>query len=172
MDKLELFLTEKKITEIVSQLADTISASYPTNTELLVVVTLKGALFFASDLIRKLKQPVQIDFVRLSSYSTGTQSQGTVRFLKDIEVAPEGRHILILDEIVDSGRSLAFLHDRLKDTGAASLKMCTLLDKPSRRQVPVTVDFVGMKVEDKFLVGYGLDFNEKYRNLPNIYCVG
>jgi hypoxanthine phosphoribosyltransferase len=173
--KLQPFLTTDKIDVLNQKIADRINADYAhlakEKSELLVVITLKGALFFAADLLRKISVPVRIDFVRLTSYGSGTKSSGTVRILKDIETSPEGQNVLVLDEIIDSGRTLHFLFDRLNAQNPKSLKLCALLSKPSRREVEVKVDYLGQEVEDKFLVGYGLDYNEQYRNLRDIFAV-
>lgn len=169
------FLTADKIDKLNQEIADKINRDYAPligpGGELLVIVTLKGAMFFASDLLKKVNVPVRIDFVRLASYGSGTKSSGTVRILKDIETSPEGQHVLVLDEIIDSGRTLAFLFERLRAQNPKTLKLCTLLSKPSRREIQVNVDYLGCEVEDKFLVGYGLDYNEQYRNLKDIHYV-
>ncbi len=168
------FISKQKINELVKTLGKTISEDYSRiltpDESLVVVVTLKGAMLFGSDLIREIQVPIELDFVRLASYGTGTKSSGAVRFLKDMESSPEGRHILVLDEIVDSGRTLAFLVEHLKAFTPKSVRLCSLLSKPSRREVEVKLDYLGTEIEDKFVVGYGLDFGEKYRNLPDI-CV-
>jgi len=166
------FLSAPQIDQLNSKLAETISSDYKKilspKESLLVVITLKGALLFGSDLIRKLTIPVHVDFVRLASYGSGTKSSGEVRFLKDIESSPEGKHILVLDEIIDSGRTWDFLKKRLGAANPKSLKICALLSKPSRREIDVPIDYLGQEVEDKFLIGYGLDYNEDYRNLKDI----
>lgn len=168
------FISRKEIEKLNEQLGKTISSDYTAilkpDESLLVVVTLKGAMIFGSDLIRHLSIPIELDFVRLASYGSGTKSSGAVRFLKDMESSPEGRHILVLDEIVDSGRTLAFLTEHLKAFSPKSVKLCSLLSKPSRREVEVQINYLGREIEDKFVVGYGLDFGEKYRNLPDI-CI-
>lgn len=171
--KLHSFLTALQIDTLNTKLGELISSDYKKilqpKESLLIVVTLKGALLFSADLVRKLTIPVHIDFVRLASYGSGTQSSGEVRFLKDIECSPEGKHILVLDEIIDSGRTWDFLKKRLGAANPKSLKICALVSKPSRREIDVEIDYLGQEVEDKFLVGYGLDFNEDYRNLKEIY---
>jgi hypoxanthine phosphoribosyltransferase len=168
------FITKQEISKLNQQLGKRISQDYKSvlqpDESLLVVVTLKGAMIFGSDLIREIEVPLELDFVRLASYGSGTKSSGAVRFLKDMESSPEGRHILVVDEIVDSGRTLAFLTEHLKAFTPKSVKLCSLLSKPSRREVEVKLDYLGTEIEDKFVVGYGLDFGEKYRNLPDI-CV-
>lgn len=169
------YLTKHEIHELNEALATRIESNYKSllepEEEILAIVTLKGAMYFSADLLRLINLPIRMDFVRLASYGSGTSSSGRVRFLKDVEHRPEGRHVLVLDEIVDSGRTLDFLIRRLEADRPKSLRVCTLLDKPSRREVDVNVDFVGQSVEDRFLVGYGLDHDEKYRNLPDIYAL-
>jgi hypoxanthine phosphoribosyltransferase len=166
------FLTAQQIDSLNTKLAQTINEDYKKilapNEHLLVVITLKGALLFGADLIRKLNIPVHVDFVRLASYGSGTKSSGEVRFLKDIESSPEGKHILVLDEIIDSGRTWDFLKKRIGAANPKSLKICALLSKPSRREIDVSIDYLGQEVEDKFLVGYGLDYNEDFRGQKDI----
>ena len=173
--KLHPFITAREIDTLNRDLGEQISRDYKElmkkDEELMIIVTLKGALLFAADLIRHITVPVKLDFVRLASYGSGTKSQGTVRILKDIEINPENQHLLVVDEIVDSGRTFKFYADRLRSQNPKSLKLCALLSKPSRREVEIEVDYLGQEVEDKFLVGYGLDFNEQYRNLKEIYYV-
>jgi len=167
------YLSAQRVAELNRELGRRIHADYAplvaAGEELLLVVTLKGAIFFAADLIREIGLPLRLDFVRLSSYGSGTTSSGTVRILKDIEHSPQGRHVLILDEIADTGRTLKFLMDRLSVTSPKSIRLVSLLNKPSRREVPIPLDYVGTEVEDKFLLGYGLDYGEIYRNLKEIY---
>jgi len=171
-DKLVTYLSEEEIRKTNQELGKKISASYADilkpGEELLLIVTLKGAVFFAADLAREITIPTTIDFVRVASYGAGTKSSGTVRILKDVESNLENQHVLVLDEIVDSGRTLQFLIDRVNSSKPKSLKVCSLLSKPSRREVDIHVDFLGREVEDKFLVGYGLDYAEKYRSLKAI----
>lgn len=174
MAQLTPFISKEKIAQMNQKLGLQISKDYQAilkpEESLLVVVTLKGAMLFGSDLIRELTVPMELDFVRLASYGAGTKSSGAVRFLKDMESSPENRHILVLDEIVDSGRTLAFLNEHLKAFAPKSVRLCSLLSKPSRREVEVKLDYLGTEIEDKFVVGYGLDYGEKYRNLQDI-CV-
>ena len=170
-----LYLSAEKINGINRTLGEKISTDYRAlladGEELLIVVTLKGALLFAADLARYITVPLTIDFVRLASYGSGTKSSGNVRFLKDLETSVEGRHVLILDEIVDSGRTLEFLLGRIAADRPKSARVAALLSKPSRREVEIHVDYLGTEVEDKFLIGYGLDHGEKYRQLPDIYSL-
>ena len=174
-ETLHPYITADKIDALIAGIASRISKDYAKllrpDQELLLIITLKGAVFFAADLVRKLTVPVRVDFVRLSSYGAGTRSSGTVRILKDIETQPQGEHVIVLDEIVDSGRTLDFLMKRLKAASPKTLKLCSLLSKPSRREIEVPVDYLEMEVEDKFLVGYGLDYAERYRNLKEVYSL-
>ncbi len=169
------FLDRAKIEELNAQLGKKISADFKKvlgpDESILAVVTLKGAMFFGADLLRHVTVPMEIDFVRLTSYGVGTASSGQVRILKDIECSPEGRHVLLIDEIVDSGRTLDFLANRIRAQQPHTVKIAALLSKPSRREISVPVDYVGLEVEDKFLVGYGLDLAERYRNLDGIFAL-
>lgn len=162
--------TEEQIREKVSELGKQIENDYK-GEEILVVGILKGANVFTCDLIRQIDLDVKIDFMSVSSYGTGTESSGTVRILKDLDTDIKGRNVLIVEDIIDSGRTLSNLVKELQIREPKSLKLCTLLDKPSRRVVDVDVEYVGFEIEDKFIVGYGIDYAEKYRNLPYIGIV-
>jgi len=155
------YLSEAEITALVDRLASEIRRDYNGKTILLVCV-LKGAYAFLADLMRELKMDVEIDFVRLSRH------QDTVTLLKDISRDVRGKHVLIVEEIIDSGRSLRFLYDRISQSGPASLEIVSLLDKSTKRVVEVPVKYVGRKVDDCFLIGYGLDLEDRARNLPEI----
>lgn len=139
--------------------------------DLLVIGILKGAFIFLADLVRRLSLPVQVDFVRLASYGDSSQTCGTVRITKDVELPIDGRHVLLIEDIVDTGITLAWYLDYLRKHDAASVKVCALIDKFERRQVEIPIDYVGVRLEKGFLVGYGLDFAERHRNLPGIYEV-
>jgi len=165
-----LLLTAEDIASIVKKLADQISRDYE-GKELILVCILKGAFMFLSDLIRHLRISVKVDFVRLASYGAGTKSSGLVEISKDIEIPIEGKDVLIIEDIVDSGRTLQFLKERLALSNPRSIKICALLDKKARREVKIEADYLGKEIEDIFIVGYGIDFNENYRNLPEIYYV-
>jgi hypoxanthine phosphoribosyltransferase len=169
-EHLSIFLSEAEIAELVRDLAARIRADY-SGKSLLLVGVLKGACVFLADLMRELKMDVEIDFVRLSSYGKGRESSGTVTLLKDISRDLHGKHVLIVEEIIDSGRSLRFLYDRLIQSSPASLEIATLLDKREKRVIEVPVRYVGKVVGDHFLIGYGLDLEEKCRNLPYIQTV-
>ncbi|MTI85978.1 MAG: hypoxanthine phosphoribosyltransferase [Firmicutes bacterium] len=166
-DAEKILLTEEEITAKVLQLGQTISTDYA-NKELLMVGILKGAMIFMADLVRSVTIPVEFDFMAVSSYGSSSQSSGVVRILKDLEQSIEGRHVLLVEDIVDTGLTLKYLLENLQTREPASLKTCTLLDKPERRQAEVTVNYNGFTIPDEFVVGYGLDYNEKYRNLKDI----
>jgi len=170
MDRLSRLLTAEEIASIVKSLADQISRDY-IGKELILVCILKGAFMFLSDLIRHLRISVKVDFVRLSSYGAGLKSSGLVEISKDIEIPIEGKDVLIIEDIVDSGQTLQFLKERLALSHPRSIKICALLDKKARREVKIEADYLGKEIEDIFIVGYGIDFNEDYRNLPGIYYV-
>lgn len=164
-------ITEEQLAQKVEELAKQIEKDYE-GQSLLVVGILKGASVFVSDLIRKIDLDVNIDFMSVSSYGNGTESSGTVKILKDLDVDIEGKNVLIVEDIIDSGLTLSNLVAALQTRNPKSLKICTLLDKPERRTANIPVDYVGFVIEDKFIVGYGIDWAEKYRNLPYIGIVG
>ncbi len=168
--RLNLLFSREKITLIVKDLADQISKDYGKR-ELVMVCILKGAFMFFSDLVRHIPIPVQIDFVRLASYGAGTETSGKIEITKDIEMSIEGKDVLIVEDIIDSGRTLRFLRDRLSLLYPSSIKICALLDKKARREVEIEADYIGKEVDDVFVVGYGIDFNEAYRHLPEIYYI-
>ena len=168
--RLHPLISKEQIASIVSGLASRISGDYGQK-ELVLVCVLKGAFMFLSDLVRHLQMPVQIDFVRLASYGSGMKSSGRIEITKDIEVSVEGKDVIIVEDIIDSGRTIKFLKERLALSKPRTVKVCTLLDKKARREVEMEADYVGKEVDDVFIVGYGIDFNEAYRNLPQIYYV-
>lgn len=161
----KVLYSEEVILEKVKEMGEKISADYK-DKDLLLVVILKGSVIFASDLIKNIDIHCNIDFMSVSSYGSGTESSGNVVIKKDIDGNVEGRDILIVEDIVDSGNTLSFLVDYFKEKNASSVKVVTLLDKPSRRVVDVNVAYSGFEVPNEFLVGYGLDYDERYRNLP------
>lgn len=167
----ETLLTEEEIQIKVKELGKKIESDFQ-GEDLLVVGILKGACVFVSDLIRNINLDVNMDFMSVSSYGKATQSSGTVRILKDLDVDIEGKNVLIVEDIIDTGLTLKNLFETLKTRNPKSLKLCTLLDKPERRTVDIAVDYVGFVIPDKFIVGYGIDYAEKYRNLPYIGIVG
>ncbi len=164
---LRLLYSEDRISAEVQRLADEITADYQ-GKELLLIIVLKGAFFFAADLARRIRLPLMLDFVRLSSYS-GTETTGTVSLVNDIVTSVAGKHLLVVEDIVDTGTSLDFLVRALRGKGPASLRVCALIDKRGRRRVAAPADYTGMVCDDRFLVGYGLDLDERYRELSHIY---
>ena len=165
-DVLEVLVSEDRLKEICKDLGKQISRDYE-GKNLLLVSILKGAVVFLSDLLREITCDCRIDFMAVSSYS-GTKSTGFVKFKKDLDISPEGCDILLVEDILDSGVTLAYLKNILKDRNAASIKICTLLDKPENRKTDIKADYVGAVIPDEFVVGYGLDYDEKYRNLPYV----
>jgi hypoxanthine phosphoribosyltransferase len=163
-DIAEILVSEQQIRDKVAELGQRISQDYQ-GQELLLVGLLRGAIVFLSDLMRAISIPVRLDFIGISSYGVSTES-GAVRLVMDLESDIADRHVLIVEDIVDTGKTLSYLVGNLKARQPASLRICALLDKPDRRQVPIDVDYVGFEIPDKFVVGYGLDFAEGYRNLP------
>ncbi len=162
-------ITPEAIRERTAALADAINRDYA-GREVTALVVLKGAMYFAADLTRMLTVPVELEFVRAKSYQ-GTQSSGTVTFRRVTDPDLRGRHVLIIEDIVDTGRTTAALLDQLRSDGAASVALCTLLDKPSRRVVPVIPDYIGFTVDDHFVVGYGLDLDDLHRALPGVHVL-
>lgn len=164
-------LSRGEISQKVKGLAQRISEDY-TGKELVVLGVLKGSFIFLADLIREITIPVQVDFVRLASYGSNTTSSGTIRITKEAELDIRNRDVLIVEDIIDSGVTIAYLLDHLKSFSPKSVKVCAFIDKSERREVQVPIDYAGIMVEQGFLVGYGLDFDEKYRALPAIYRIG
>ncbi len=167
-DVASIMLDEDVIQRRVEALAQEIIEDYKDKEDLLLICVLKGSFIFISDLSRALMRPHDIDFMAISSYGNRTESSGAVQLIMDLKEPIEGRHVLIIEDIVDSGRTLQYLRRSLLARQPASLRICSLLNKPSRREVDVPVDYLGFDIEDEFVVGYGLDFAEKYRNLPYI----
>jgi hypoxanthine phosphoribosyltransferase len=162
------YLSRHEIDATIQQVAERINRDYE-GEQLVLVGVLKGAFVFMADLARHLTIDFDVEFVRLSSYGKARESSGTVTILKDISADIRGKHVLIVEEIIDSGRTLKFLFERLRSSGPKSVEIVTLLDKESKRVVDVPVKYVGRKIDDQFLIGYGLDLEEKCRNLPDIY---
>ncbi len=165
--KLHTLFSRQEIAATVSRLAAEISRDYHDKSPLLIGV-LKGSFMFLADLVRHLDFPLEIDFIRLSSYGAGRQTTGKVEILQALHTPVKGREVLVVEDIVDTGLTTAFLMDYLRKEKPAYLKLCALTDKASRRRIPVTIDYLGLTVPDKFLVGYGLDLDEKWRNIPDI----
>jgi hypoxanthine phosphoribosyltransferase len=167
---LKLLFPRAEIETQVQRLAAEISRDFQ-DRELLIVGVLKGSFLFIADLVRAITSPLIVDFVRLASYGSETRSSGIVEIRQDLEIPLQGRDVLIVEDIIDSGNTLETLYHRLLLRGPRSLKICTLIDKRSARQVDIEADYVGMSMEEGFIVGYGLDFDERYRNLPEIYLL-
>jgi len=163
----EVLITSAQLDERIRQLGNQITQDYQ-GKKLLLISILKGSVVFLSDLMRKIKLPLEIDFMCISSYQNSMQSSGEVKILKDLSRNIENYHVLIVEDILDTGITLSYLVPKLLDRRPESLKICTLLDKPSRRRVPVQADYVGFRIDDRFIVGYGLDYAENYRNLDYI----
>ncbi len=161
-------LTSEAIQARIRELAQEIGGHYAQDEDLHLICILKGAFLFLGDLIRAMDRPVTIDFMAVSSYAKGTTSSGEVRMIKDLDSGLEGRNVIIIEDIVDTGLTLAYLQEILRARGPKSLRTACLLSKPSRRKVNVRVEFIGFTIEDRFVVGYGLDYAERYRNLPYI----
>lgn len=169
-EKITVLITEEEIDRRVRELAAQISKDYE-GRKIRMVGILKGASFFMCELAKRITVPVSIDFMQVSSYGGATESTGTVRIRKDLDESIEGLDVIIVEDIVDSGRTLAFLGDFLKSKGAKSIRYCTLLDKPERRVVDLKADYAGFEIPDQFVVGYGMDYDQEYRNLSYIGVV-
>ncbi|MBD0330534.1 MAG: hypoxanthine phosphoribosyltransferase [Thermoleophilia bacterium] len=163
----QILIEDERLQERVSELGEEVSADYA-GRDLLLVGVLKGAVFFMADLMRRLTVPCEIDFMAISSYGASTDSSGVVRILKDLDINIEGRHVLVVEDIIDSGLTLSYLVRNLEAREPASLEVCALLTKPERRQIDVDVRYTGFEIPNRFVVGYGLDFAERYRNLPYV----
>ncbi len=163
-----ILLSSEQIQQRVREIGEQIARDYPEPADLHLVCVLKGAFMFMGDLIRAIDRVATIDFIAVSSYAKSTTSSGEVRLVKDLDTGLEGRNVIIVEDIVDTGLTLAYLQQVLRAHSPRSLRTACLLSKPSRREVDVAVDYVGFTIEDKFVVGYGLDYAEKYRNLPHI----
>ena len=162
-----ILIDEETLQKRVREMGRQITEDYR-GKDLIIIAILKGAVVFTSDLIKEIKLPLSIDFMAVSSYGVSTKSSGVVRILKDLEEEIEGRDVLIVEDIVDTGLTLHYLVENLWSRGPKSLKICCCLDKPTRRTAPVKVDYVGFDIPDEFVIGYGLDYAERYRNLPYI----
>lgn len=163
----KVLLSENEIKEVIARLGKQITEDYK-DKNLLVVSVLKGSVMVMADLLREIKLPLRIDFMSVSSYGSGTTTSGTVKIIKDLDINLAGYDLLIVEDILDSGVTLSNLKEILLTRGPASVKICTLLDKPERRKANIVADYVGAEIPDAFVVGYGLDYDEKYRNLPYV----
>ncbi|WP_347357842.1 hypoxanthine phosphoribosyltransferase [Bdellovibrio sp.] len=165
-DQMVPFLTSEEISELVSNLAEQIEADYE-GKDIVFICPLRGSIHFTADLMRKVDLPQQVDFVHVQAVERG----GAIKIVKDISVNIAGKHVLIVEEIIDTGRTLSFLRSRLFASAPASLKIVTLLDKPARRELPIKADYIGKTIEDRYVVGYGMDSEELGRNYPDIYAL-
>jgi len=163
----KVLITQDQIRQEIARLAAEISRDYQGKQPLLIGI-LKGSFVFMADLIRQLQLPVEVDFVKLSSYGSGMETSGKVRVVQGLKTPIKGRDVLVVEDIIDTGLTISFLMDYLRRKKPASLKLCALTDKPSRHRIAVNIDYLGFTVPDKFIVGYGIDWNEKFRHLPNI----
>jgi hypoxanthine phosphoribosyltransferase len=163
----EILLTEEDIRNKVDELGEKITKDHQ-DEELILIGVLKGANVFMSDLMRKINKPIEIDFISVSSYGHSTESSGVVRILKDLDSEIEGKNVIIVEDIIDSGLTLNYLIQNFKTRKPKSVKICTLLDKPERRKVDIKIDYKGFVIPDEFIVGYGIDYAEGYRNLPYV----
>jgi hypoxanthine phosphoribosyltransferase len=169
LDEVDVLYSEEEVKQVVQRIGQEITKDYA-GEDLLVVGILKGAFIFMADLVRQIDARVRVDFMDVSSYGSSTVSSGEVRIMKDLEYSIEGKNVLIVEDIVDTGLTLFYITEILKKRGPKSVKVCCLLDKPSRRKSPIHPDYVGYIIPDKFVVGYGLDYAELYRDYPAI-CV-
>jgi hypoxanthine phosphoribosyltransferase len=163
----EILVEEDQLRALIAELGEEISTYYD-GRDLLLIGVLKGAVFFMADLMRHLTVPCEVDFMAISSYGASTDSSGVVRILKDLDINIEGRNVLVVEDIIDSGLTLSYLVRNLESREPASLEVCALLTKPGRREIDVDVRWVGFEIPNRFVIGYGLDFAERYRNLPYV----
>ncbi len=169
-EKVRILLSEQEVDQRIAEVAKQISKDYEGKSVHLICV-LKGAVFFMCELAKRITVPVSMDFMSVSSYGNDTKSSGVVKIVKDLDEPLNGKNVLIVEDIIDSGRTLSYLMDILQKRNPASLRLCTLLDKPERRITQVTVDYTCFNIPDEFVVGYGLDYAQKYRNLPFVGVV-
>ena len=169
-ERIEVLLTEEEVDKRIREIGEQISRD-DAGKQVHLVCVLKGGSFFMCELAKRITVPVSIDFMSVSSYGGDTKSSGVVRIVKNLDESLTGKHVLVVEDIVDSGRTLSYLLDMLRDRGPEDVRLCTLLDKPDRRVVDVKVDYTGFEIPDEFVVGYGLDYDQKYRNLPYIGVV-
>lgn len=169
-EKINVLLSEEEVDARIKAIGEQISKDYE-GKQIHMICVLKGGTFFMCELAKRISVPVSLDFMAVSSYGGDTKSSGVVKIVKDLDEAIQGKDVLVVEDIVDSGRTLSYLLEMLRDRKPASLKLCTLLDKPDRRVIDVPVDYTGFQIPDEFVVGYGLDYDQKYRNLPYIGIV-
>ena len=164
-----VLVSREEIQQAVARIGAEITKDYE-GKELFVIGVLKGGFMFMADLVREINLPLQLDFIAVSSYGSSTKTSGVVRMIKDIDRPLDGKHLLIVEDIIDSGVTLKYLKEMFATRGPLSIKVCTIFDKPSRRKVEMKGDYVGIEIPDEFVIGYGLDYDGKYRNLPDL-CV-
>lgn len=169
-EKIRVMIPEDKVDARIKEIGEEISKQYE-GEEVHLICVLRGGSFFMCELAKRISVPVTLDFMSVSSYGMDTKSSGVVKIVKDLDDSIKGKNVIVVEDVVDSGRTLSYLLDMLKDRGPKSLRLCTLLDKPERRVVQVHVDYTGFEIPDEFVVGYGLDYAQKYRNLPYIGVV-
>ena len=161
------YLSEEKVNKRIAEMGAQISAEFGDEPVCLICI-LKGSVFFTVELAKRITSPVELEFMCVSSYGSDTKSSGVVKIVKDLDVSIEGKNVIVIEDIIDSGRTLSYLLENLGTRKPKTLKLCTLLDKPDRRVVDVKVDYIGFQIPDEFVVGYGLDYDQQYRNLPYI----
>jgi hypoxanthine phosphoribosyltransferase len=169
-ERVRELISEADVNARIAELGAQISKDYEGESVCLLCI-LKGGVFFTTELAKRITVPVSLDFMSVSSYGAGTESSGVVRIVKDLDNSIEGKNVLVVEDIIDTGRTLAYLLENLKQRGPKTLKLCALLDKPERRVSEVEVDYKGFQIPDEFVVGYGMDYDQKYRNLPFIGVV-
>lgn len=169
-ERVRVMLSEEEVDARIKAMGNQISRDYE-GKQIHLICVLKGGCFFMCELAKRISVPVSLDFMCVSSYGSGTESSGDITIIKDLDEPIKGRDVLVVEDIVDSGRTLSCLMEKLREREPASMKLCTLLDKPGRRVINVPVDYTGFSIPDEFVVGYGLDYNQKYRNLPYIGVV-
>ena len=169
-DKIRVLISEEDVNKRINEVAALISRDYE-GRQVHLVCVLKGGSFFMCELAKRISVPVSLDFMSVSSYGSDTKSSGVVKIVKDLDESLKDKDVVVVEDIVDSGRTLSYLLEMLRDRGPASLRLCTLLNKPDRRVIPVDVDYTGFEIPDQFVVGYGLDYDQRYRNLPYIGVV-
>lgn len=169
-EHVKVLLTEEEVDKRIQEIGDQISKDYA-GRQIHLICVLKGGSFFMCELAKRITVPVSLDFMSVSSYGKDTKSSGVVKIVKDLDDSIKDKDVLVVEDIVDSGRTLSYLMEMLRDRGPKSLRLCTLLDKPDRRVIDVNVDYTGFAIPDKFVVGYGLDYDQRYRNLPYIGIV-
>ena len=170
-EKIHVLIEEEKVNQRIRELGEQISKDYA-GKQVHLVCVLKGGSFFMCELAKRITVPVSLDFMSVSSYGSATKSSGVVKIVKDLDEPLKDKDVLVVEDIVDSGRTLSYLLEMLRDRGPKSVRLCTLLDKPERRVTEVHVDYTGFEIPDEFVVGYGLDYEQEYRNLPYIGILG